>query len=89
MQRELGRHGAEDLSLTDGDVTLNLGEIICAGRALVVGIARVWRVIVFVPAAVGLIVILSIPSVKLACPRTVAPKNCSVVRWRFSGSFVG
>jgi hypothetical protein len=37
----LGRHGAEDLSLTDGDDPLNLGEIVCAGRALVVGIAHV------------------------------------------------
>jgi hypothetical protein len=37
----LGRHDAEDLSLTDGDDPLNLGGIVCAGRALVVGIAHV------------------------------------------------
>jgi hypothetical protein len=36
LPRALGRHGAEGLSLADGDNPLNLGEIVCAGRALVV-----------------------------------------------------
>ena len=36
-----------------------------------------WRVVVSVPAAAGVIVMLPVPSVKLACPRTIQVALCA------------